>query len=154
MDDAQVDGDEHHETESPNEPDGSQQEDGCSFDSENEDSPEEHGSLLGSDNWMTAEELETANSEAASVKDEEVNWDELKNVCSKIRNGMPCELGDGFAVGSVSLVRKVTFEDGEAWVARVRYNPLRNGAAGYYLSEHGKSMVSEVATLKYLKYVS
>lgn len=81
-----------------------------------------------------------------------VRWDILLENCTRVRNGITCRLEERFSVGNFKLVRRITFEDGYSWVVKVRMPPL-DWQYDTEVMNDAKQIASEVANLKYLKYV-
>ena len=55
-----------------------------------------------------------------------INWDALRAYASKLHKADPCTLDPDFALGGRHMVRKIDFEDGSRWIARLRmteYDP-------------------------------
>lgn len=112
-------------------------------------------SALGSDSWLGADEYESGSALHTRATNflSTVKWDVLADIASKHRGGMSCQYEDKFSVGHFNMVRRIVFEDGENWVARVRL-PNENMFAGREELEDSKTMEIEVASMKFFRSVS
>lgn len=110
-------------------------------------------SAIGSESWRGAEnydegdELHTrATQFLASIK-----WDALRATASKCRGGIECELSDKYSLGHFNLVRRLVFNDGVSWVARLRMPLLQNFFGDREALDVHSSMSIEIATTNYLR---
>ena len=107
---------------------------------------------IGSATWLGATEYEDDVSffGRANTFLDRTRWDRLLEICSQHRNGMQCKLAEGFSLGHFNMVRKVIFEDGESWVARVRMPDLRSD---FSYNDVKQALSSEIACMKLFRYV-
>ncbi|KAJ5082722.1 Protein kinase-like domain [Penicillium argentinense] len=78
-----------------------------------------------------------------------VNWGKLTEICSKHRHGPPSILEKKFSVGHFNMARRVVFENGMSWIARLRMQDLED-ATEPYRDVQGR-MSFELAWMSYLK---
>ncbi|KEZ39514.1 Protein kinase-like domain [Scedosporium apiospermum] len=109
-------------------------------------------SALGSDTWLGANEYESGSALHTRATNflSTAKWDVLADIASKHRGGMSCQYEDKFSVGHFNMVRRIVFEDGVNWVARVRL-PNENMFAGREELEDSKTMEIEVASMKFFR---
>jgi hypothetical protein len=111
--------------------------------------------LLGSASWIGAGEYEVGDElyERATAFLAAVKWDVLASFSSSLRNGIPCELAKGFSMGHSNMVRRIVFEDGVSWVARLKL-PLLPSVFGDHERLDGASVLRiELASMKFFRYV-
>lgn len=110
-------------------------------------------SALGSDSWICASGYDEGDELHTRVTDfvKRVDWDSLTNIASSLRNGFKCTLSAKYSVGHFNLVRKLVFEDGVGWVARLRMPLLQNVFGTREALDVASSMRIEFATAKFLK---
>ena len=108
--------------------------------------------LLGSNAWLGATNLEPGSEShtRTTLFFAAVNWDAISITASKHRNGIRCKLLGNFSVGYYNMTRRLTFDDGESWVARVRM-PLEDGGKEGDELPVQKTMEMEVATMRFLR---
>lgn len=119
---------------------------------------------MGLDSWTSGagvygEEADRIRRFIAKVK--------LKGLCdfasSMRRNWVPCAVSEEFSVGRHNMVRKIEFDDGVHWVAKLRMPPSRDEG---YAASHGAAteaeagkeerlmeIQSEIATMDFVRYV-
>lgn len=109
---------------------------------------------LGSDAWRGVRECDSSSAIYQRAVDtlQYVQWDVLLRRCTRLRNGIACQLEERYSAGNFKLVRRITFEDRQSWVVKVRMPPL-DWQYDTESMDEAKQIASEVATLKYLKYV-
>jgi hypothetical protein len=120
---------------------------------ENASSMQDTASTIGSDGWRNAEEHEP-DSELylrATTFFDSVDWDALISRASSIC-GVPCSLSEKYSLGQFNLVRRITFSDGESWVARLRLPALPSFFGGREALDVKRTLDIEVATMKFLRY--
>ena len=83
--------------------------------------------LVGSDAW-TGGEIYVVEEFVARIQYFKTAFNEaaLLAHASSIRNGIKCRLHDKFAVGNFNFVKKIAFDDGVDWVARLRLPPIEH----------------------------
>ncbi len=116
----------------------------------------ENGAVsLGSASWNGAADYETGGEfhERATAFFAAVKWDVLISLCSSLRNGIPCEFGERFSIGHFNMVRRIIFEDGISWVARLNLPSLRAAFGDQEVLERPLCLKVEIASMKFLKYV-
>jgi hypothetical protein len=107
---------------------------------------------VGYDAWKGCSDASYKAEKDIRAFEESVHWDDITSFCRKSRNVL-CSIGPKFVVGSKNLVKIVEFADGVKWVVKL---PLphpdiyrMDGNATNRLA----ALRSEVATLKFLRYV-
>ncbi len=105
--------------------------------------------VIGSDGWTGAAEFNDEAVERATKCDQSTKWMNVVALCSSLRDGMSCKIGEKFSVGTQNLVKLVEFEDGTKWIARI---PMRQ-EDDRRATDPETSLRSEIATYKFLKYV-
>ena len=105
--------------------------------------------MIGSASWTGPDDYDVGTELHYRATDffAAVKWDFLALVCSAIRKNVPCRLGKNYSVGHFNIVRRITFDDGVSWVARLRMPATVSKYIGY----EEASFNIEVACLKFLK---
>lgn len=105
---------------------------------------------VGSAAWTGAEEYEDEYSERINQFIESINKEALVDFASSLRHNQPCTLSDKFSVGSFNLVRKIQFNDGVEWVARLRMPPMPDSSFNLRNERENalREMQSELATIE------
>ncbi|KAK5998752.1 hypothetical protein PT974_01134 [Cladobotryum mycophilum] len=80
--------------------------------------------LLRSDAWIGLERYEDEYVDRIIQFNKQINLDALKSYVSMLRENRPCQISAKFSVGVFNLVRKITFDDGVQWIARLRMPPI------------------------------
>ena len=113
------------------------------------------GSALGSGSWLGADEYEPGSALHSRATDfvSNVNWDVLTDIASTHREGMPCRYEGNFSIGHYNMVRRIDFDDGVSWVARLRL-PSDDMFAGRQLLENSKVMEIEITSMKFFRYAA
>lgn len=108
---------------------------------------------LGSDSWVGASDYDEGDELHTRVSEfiKGINWKRLTEVASDLRKGSKCRLSEKYSVGHFNLVRKLVFEDGVSWIARLRLPLLQNVFGTREALDVASSMRIEIATAKYLK---
>ena len=108
---------------------------------------------LGSASWKGATDYETGDKfhERATAFFVAVKWDVLASLCSSLRDGIPCELGGNFSIGHFNMVRRVAFEDGISWVARLSLPSLKAASGDDGAHDRASSFKVEIASMRFLK---
>ena len=78
---------------------------------------------LGSDAWIGADRYNNAYTKRIVDFMNALNEQALQAYASRLRDHRPCTLSDKFSVGTTNLVRKLQFNDGVEWIARLRMPP-------------------------------
>lgn len=107
---------------------------------------------IGSDAWLGAAEYEAGaplHRRATSFLSH-VNWDKLTSIASSHRNGMPCKVSEKYSFGHFNLVRRITFQDGVNWLARLRF-PRSPDLYQDEALDDAKAMAIEISSMKFLK---
>lgn len=115
---------------------------------------EEPSDSLGSASWIGADAYEPGGEfhERATKFLTAVNWDVLASISSRLRDGIPCKVGDRFSIGHFNMVRRIVFADGVSWVARVKLPQLEVGSVDRERFDQVASILEvEVASMKFLK---
>jgi hypothetical protein len=107
---------------------------------------------LGSDIWLNAEEVDDPelSARAKSFVDA-INWEALESAAATKRN-VRCTLSEKFSLGHFNLVRRIIFDDGVNWIARLRLPELPDffGTRREALGTR-ECMEIEISTAKYLR---
>lgn len=108
---------------------------------------------IGSDAWLGASQYQPDSELHARATSffQAVNWESLTTVASRHHNGVDCKLTEKFSVGHFNMTRRINFEDGTSWVARLRF-PTDEKSQREGLP-YDKVMEIEVASMKVFKYV-
>ncbi|KAI1454172.1 kinase-like domain-containing protein [Annulohypoxylon moriforme] len=107
---------------------------------------------IGSDLWIGADAYNPDDEYNTATKNffNSVKWDVLASVASRLRNGLQCSYIDKYSIGTFNLVRRLDFDDGISWVARVRLPPEASPAPpGQYDSQ--RAFEVEAASMKFFK---
>ncbi|PVH70379.1 hypothetical protein DL98DRAFT_661210 [Cadophora sp. DSE1049] len=114
---------------------------------------ENRAALLGSASWNGAADYKTGDEfhERATAFFAAVKWDVLASLSSSLRNGIPCEFGEKFSIGHFNMVRRIVFEDGISWVARLRLPLLKAVFGGREALDRASSLKIEIASMKFFK---
>ncbi len=109
---------------------------------------------LGSDAWLGAEEYENHEElyERAITFFASVNWGSLARHASTIRNGVGCHLSGKYSLGHFNLVRRIIFEDGVNWIARLRLPQVDMDEEERGALDRVSAMRLEMATANYIGY--
>jgi len=106
---------------------------------------------VGSAAWTRGEGYGGEYSERIDRFNGKVNQKALLAYASGLRENRPCTISHEFSVGSFNLVRKIQFEDGVEWIARLRM-PLMPDQEGREVSPAvGRILLdvqSELATME------
>ena len=119
------------------------------------DTEEPHFSALGSDGWLGADEYEPDSPLHIRATNflKTAKWNVLADIASKHRGGMPCCYEDKFSIGHFNMVRRINFEDGVGYVARLRL-PDEEMCAEREALAGLKVMEVEIASMKFFGLVS
>ncbi|POR31014.1 Uncharacterized protein TPAR_08762 [Tolypocladium paradoxum] len=83
------------------------------------------------------------------------NQDALLALASALRGNRPCTASREFSVGNFNLVRKIRFDDGVEWIARLRMPPLPDQDGGIDSPSTREKilldMQSELATMEFVR---
>lgn len=109
---------------------------------------------IGSDSWLGADIYQPDDELGAQVVKffNSVKWDVLASVASKRREGLRCKYTEKFSIGHFNMVRRLIFDDGVSWVARVRL-PADASHANLELYDDQRAFEVELASMLYFKYV-
>ncbi|GAB1311967.1 hypothetical protein MFIFM68171_02177 [Madurella fahalii] len=90
---------------------------------------------LGSAAWTCGDEYGGEGEYADRIDQfiDKINKNALLSYASLLRGNQPCTLSSEFSVGHFNLVRKIQFDDGVEWIARLRMPPM---------ADHGNGMIS------------
>ena len=84
---------------------------------------------------------------------EAVKWDVLAHLSSSLRDGEPCEYSESIWTTEFSMFRRIVFEDGKHWVARLTLPALEPAIHGYKKLDVTSALEIEIASMKFMKYV-
>jgi hypothetical protein len=117
---------------------------------------EDPAALLGSTSWDGADAYEAGGEfhQRATAFFAAVKWDQLVSLSSRLRGGIPCTLEEKFSIGHFNMVRRIVFEDGISWVARLRLPRLGAVTGDRETLDEARTLKVEVASMKFLKYVN
>ncbi|KAI5861327.1 kinase-like domain-containing protein [Durotheca rogersii] len=104
---------------------------------------------VGSDAWTGGKEYEGEHAERICQFRDIVNQEALKAYTSKLRQNQPCTLSPEFSVGQDNLVRKIRFDDGVEWIARLRMPPMEGESSRPEATL--LEMQSELATMEFVR---
>ncbi len=78
--------------------------------------------LIGCETWKGLDQWDEEGQFYQQTKQflSTIEWGELASLCSTLRGGMACHVGDKFSMGQSNLAKQVIFEDGTCWLARLR----------------------------------
>ncbi|KAL9620174.1 MAG: hypothetical protein Q9160_005289 [Pyrenula sp. 1 TL-2023] len=109
--------------------------------------------LLGSDSWTGASAWDSDDElhERATTALGAINWNAILTKSSSLRDGLPCAFAEKFSVGHFNMVRRITFEDGISWVARIRLPLLKGEAVNGDFLGNPRYLKSEIATMRLLR---
>ncbi|EXJ80739.1 hypothetical protein A1O3_07023 [Capronia epimyces CBS 606.96] len=109
--------------------------------------------LLGSASWDGSDAYEAGGAfhHRATAFFAAVKWDQLVSRCSRLHGGIPCSLGEKFSIGHFNMVRRIVFEDGTSWVARLRLPRLGAVLGDREMLDEARTLQVEVASMKFLK---
>ncbi|KAK3675980.1 hypothetical protein LTR78_004172 [Recurvomyces mirabilis] len=110
-------------------------------------------SALGSDAWLNASAYDSTHPLHTRAADfiANIDWSSLTKNASQLRHGIPCTLSEKFSVGHFNMVRRLEFEDGVLWIARLRLPELNSVFGEREALDVENSMRIEVGTLKYIR---
>lgn len=116
---------------------------------------ENPAALLGSTSWDGADAYEVGEEfhQRATAFFAAVKWDQLMSISSRLHDGVPCTVGEKFSIGHFNMVRRIVFEDGISWVARLRLPRLGAVISDRETLDEAKTLKVEVASMRFLKYV-
>lgn len=110
---------------------------------------------IGSEAWTNGVEyggeyIDRINQFIADIDD-----NALTSCASSLRENQPCTLSPRFSVGNFNLVRKIQFEDGVEWVARLRMPAMADEDGGKFGAVSPEKMLldfqSELATMEFVR---
>ncbi|OAR05683.1 hypothetical protein LLEC1_06409 [Akanthomyces lecanii] len=108
----------------------------------------------GSAAWTNGEEYGGEYAERINQFIQQINEKALLSYASSLRGNQPCTLSPKFSVGSFNFVRKIQFDDGVGWAARLRMPPMpeeRSAVASPPAREMMLlDMQSELATMEFV----
>src|SRR5579862_913229 len=107
---------------------------------------------IGTDGWKGYSETSYETERLVRDYEKVINWGNATSFCAARRH-VPCRIGPDFVVGSNHLIRIVEFEDGVKWVLKVPLPPLDIYSVKTSPTPRLVALRSEVATMKFLKYV-
>lgn len=121
-------------------------------------------SILGSSGWTGGAEYHGEYADRIDQFVKAVDDNALKKYASGLRENRPCVLSREFSVGNDNLVRKIEFDDGIKWVARLRMPRILHDTDGAASSHHNYenekndrsksvlvAMRSELATMEFVQ---
>ncbi|KAF5718209.1 kinase-like domain-containing protein [Fusarium globosum] len=109
--------------------------------------------LVGSTSWIGADAYDPGDElhdRALAVLDK-LNWDHLLSLSSVLKNGVPCTFSENFSIGHFNMVRRIDFNDGTSWVARVRLPELCTVFGDREALDVASTLEVEVASMKFFK---
>ncbi|OAA70601.1 Protein kinase-like domain protein [Cordyceps fumosorosea ARSEF 2679] len=116
-------------------------------------STEETPRTIGSDAWLGAGNYEPGSAWNTRATDffKVVKWGAVAAIASRLRGGISCSFADKFAIGNFNIVRRLDFDDGVSWVARVRLPPIIDGVADRGALPVSQAIEMEAASIKFLR---
>jgi hypothetical protein len=114
---------------------------------------ENPAAALGSTSWDGADAYEVGGElhGRATAFFATVKWNRLVSLSSKLRNDIPCSLGEKFSISHFNMVRRIVFADGVSWVARLRLPRLGVILGDGEALDDARILKVEVASMKFLK---
>lgn len=110
---------------------------------------------FGSAAWTNGEEFGGEYAERINQFMDKINKESLISYASSLRGNQPCSLSPKFSVGSFNLVRKIQFDDGVEWAARLRMPPMPDEGDAMAAPPTGERMLldmqSELATMEFVR---
>lgn len=109
---------------------------------------------IGSDSWLGASEYRPGSflHNRATKFFETTKWDILLDIASKYRGGDTGRYVTGYSIGHFNMVRRIVFDDGKSYVARLRL-PDEGFGEGREKLDVAKAMEIEVASMKFFRFV-
>lgn len=86
-------------------------------------SMERESRALGSDAWVGAGKYQPGSELHTRATNffKDANWGALAATASRSRAGVSCKFSEKFSVGHFNKTRRLDFDDGICWVARLRF---------------------------------
>ncbi|KAL9584168.1 MAG: hypothetical protein Q9212_002285 [Teloschistes hypoglaucus] len=115
---------------------------------------------IGSAAWTGGEEYEGEYADRINKFIDQIDHKALLDYASKLRENRPCTMSPELSVGTCNLVRKIQFDDGVEWIARLRMPPMPDHDTKEMspTSEAGRgrerallNMQSELATMDFVR---
>lgn len=106
---------------------------------------------LESTAWIGAKGFSDEYLQRIQQCNESINSDALLSYASSLRNIRPCALSRGLSVGRFNLVRKIKFDDGVQWVARLQLPPLPDDEDPPPPAKLRREMESELDTMEFVR---
>jgi hypothetical protein len=114
-------------------------------------------SAFGSAAWTGGEEYGGEYTERIDDFLVKINASTLLSYPSSLREKRSCTISREFSVGNFNLVRRIEFEDGISWIARLRMPPMLDEHTGASLHSQEKvrlEMQSELDTMDFIRYIT
>ncbi|KAJ8131444.1 hypothetical protein O1611_g2185 [Lasiodiplodia mahajangana] len=108
-----------------------------------------HPTPIGSAAWIGAEPYNHEHTEHIHRFLRTIKEYALRAYASSLRCNQPCKISSEFSVGTCNLVRKIQFDDGEEWIARLRMPPMSGEVEDKILVR--SEMESELATMELVR---
>ena len=102
---------------------------------------------FGPKGWTSNEECRSLYSISVARCNNNTDWYEVMNMCSKLRKGIPCIVSSSFTVGWQYLSKLIDFNDGVRWVIHVPLDYTGPGSTACITDR----MSRKVSTYKFLK---
>lgn len=110
---------------------------------------------FGSAAWTSGEEYGGEYAERINQFIEKINKNSLISYASLLRGNQPCTVSPEFSVGNFHLVRKIQFDDGVEWIARLRMPPMPHHGSWMATPPARERMLlemqSELATMEFVR---
>ncbi|KAK3377280.1 hypothetical protein B0T24DRAFT_620845 [Lasiosphaeria ovina] len=110
---------------------------------------------LGSAAWTGGEEYGGEYADRINQFTGQVSEKALLSYASSLRGNQPCTISSEFSVGNFNLVRKIRFDDGVEWIARLRMPPIAGQetemAPDWARQKMHLDMRSELATMEFIR---
>ncbi|WEW61183.1 hypothetical protein PRK78_006673 [Emydomyces testavorans] len=106
---------------------------------------------VGSDAWTGGEEYQEEYALRIKHFQQAFVSSALLAKASSLRHNIRCNLSDKFSVGNFNYVKKVIFEDGVEWIARLRMPPIEGAEANLEKEQIVYEMQSEIATMEFVR---
>ena len=77
-------------------------------------------------------------------------WEVLASIASAVRKGARCSYTDKYSIGQFNMVRRLNFDDGVSWVARIRL-PAEATPVELDRYDGRRAFDIEIASMKFFK---
>ena len=116
--------------------------------------------MLGSDVWQNGSRYNGVFAARLAYMQQQLPDDRLASFASTLRQSRHCDVSPAFSAGDFNLVKRLTFDDDESWVLRVRMPPIEEfrggdaptiGSRADLRARAVDQLRSEIATMEYIR---